>query len=92
MANIILLSTNQIADILYAKDKYIQTYGTLCYCYLFLSIEPSIFIANLSQQFTYIHVCLLSVFLNLHLRDLTETEMISKIQMQNKTNDFELNT
>ena len=57
MANIILISTNQIADILYAKDKYIQAYGTLCSCYLFLSIEPSIYNANLSQQFTYIHVC-----------------------------------
>lgn len=44
-----------------------------------------------SSLHTFMYV-LLSVFLHLHLRDLTETEMISKIQMQNKTNDFELNT
>lgn len=59
--------------------------------YFYPLSHPSISQIYHSSLHTFMYV-LLSVFLNLHLRDLTETEMISKIQMQNKTNDFELNT
>ena len=59
--------------------------------YFYPLSHPSILQIYHSSLHTFMYV-LLSVFLKLHLRDLTKTEMISKIQMQNKTNDFELNT